>query len=373
MRGLRLAAEVAGVPDKAGPAGAGSVLLAAAATAPVPVGPGPSGTALASPWSTGTLTTIVWADVIGDAAADFLPIDRALALSVPACARAVGIVTGALSRLPLQAFRGTEEIDTPTWAYSTAGQLHPGQRMRHTVEDLILAGWSLWKRTNGADRTITAMDWLPPHLWMFDSEGRICDDVGQPFEADEVCLFEGPHDGILSTGKRTLRGAISIERAWTKAAKNPTPTTLIHAVDDTPRTDAEVKQLLTDWRTARSDPEGAVAYLPASLALETPGQAVDAEVLEGARNAAAVDIARLVGLPSVSIDAGPPLSSLTYTNVQAVSGVQAPLIGLQAYADAISWRLSMDDITPRGTRIVLDAEGVYVPLFRPNEGTETRD
>jgi len=157
-----------------------------------------------------------------------------------------------------------------------------------------------------------------------------------------------------------------------KAASTPIPAVVLQNTTDDQLTDDEIADLLNQWRVARRDPEGAVAYLPSGLELQTPGAQVSADILEGARNAAAVDIARLVGVPAVAIDAGPTAQGLDYRNVNQATGLQLPLYGLQPYADTVDWRLSMDDVTPRGTRIALDTTSMLAVPATP-QAPETRD
>lgn len=358
-RRIRLAADVARL----------EAASRASAASPVPVAH--TGMTVASPWATGTLSPIVVADIYGALDVAELPVDRALALSVPALHRACGLVTGAVGRLPLRSYRAEVELDAPTWAYATSGDLHPSQRMALTCEDLILDGWSLWRVTRGAGAAITSASWVPGDQWGFDANGLVTDSDGRAFDASEVVLFRGPHAGILTLHSRTIRGAISLERAWIRAARNPVPAAVLQQTTDDELTNDEVTGLLATWRTARADPDGAVAFLDSRVELKAYG-ANDAAVLEGARNAVAVDIARIVGVPSVAIDAGPPAQGLDYRNVNQSTGVQLPLYGFQPYTDVIGWRLSMDDVTPRGTRMELDTTTMYAVPADPT-APETRD
>jgi len=327
---------------------------------------------IVSPWSTGELADYApWADLFPDAT--WLgPVTRAEALSVPAMAKACLLVTAQIGRLPLRTYRDAAEIPAPTWAYSTAGQLHPGQRMSFTILDLILDGWSLWAlERSPANGAVLAAEWMPYTSWDFDADGFVVNADGQKIPADRACLFRGPHDGVLTLGAATIRGARDLESAWIKAARNPIPATVLHNTTDDELTASEISELLTAWRNARRDPDGALAYLPAAVTLEEHGELVPTVLVE-ARNAVAVDIARLVGVPAVALDAGLLQTSLTYQNSAAITGTQLPLYGLTPYADAVSWRLSMDDITPRGTRTALDMSSVLAAVALPDQ-PETRD
>lgn len=356
---MRLAADVA------------RSLHAGDARAPVPDESWHARYGIVSPWSTGDLSNYApWADLFPDAT--FLgPVTRGEALSVPAMAKACLLVTAQIGRLPLRTYRDNAEIDSPPWAYSTAGTLHPGQRMSFTILDLILDGWSLWALERGTTGAVLAAEWVQSGLWSFDADGFVVNQDGQRIPADRACLFRGPHDGVLTIGAATIRGARDLEAAWMKAARNPIPATVLHNTTDDELTPGEITELLSAWRSARRDPDGALAYLPAAVTLEAVGEIVPTVLVE-ARNAVAVDIARLVGVPAVALDAGPLQTSLTYQNSAAITGTQLPLYGLTPYVDAVSWRLSLDDITPRGNRMALDMSSILATTATP-EQPETRD
>src|SRR6185312_12844789 len=82
------------------------------------------------------------------------------------------------------------------------------------------------------------------------------------------------------------------------------------------------------------------------------------QLLIGARNQQAVDVARLAGIPAASIDAAIPGASLTYANL--VDRLRDLInLGLQPYAQAITGRLSMSDVVPRRVRVRFDYSELY--------------
>jgi hypothetical protein len=83
-----------------------------------------------------------------------------------------------------------------------------------------------------------------------------------------------------------------------------------------------------------------------AVELKTHTASAENLLIQG-RNAAAVDIARMAGLPAAIIDAVPPGASDTYQNVQAKLR-EARDIGLDSYAASLTARLSLDDVLPRG-------------------------
>lgn len=322
----------------------------------------------------GALTTVPWREFYaGDS--DALPVGRADALTIPAVVRGMTQVTSALASCPWVKYAGDVEAATqPAWLYSTAGDVAPQYRTAFVVEDLILYGWSLLDLKRDGRGMITAAVRRRPDLWEFDEDGNVVDAESQDILGPRsYALVKGPHDGILSTGARTLRGAIALEQAWTKAVRNPTPIQILQQVNDDQLEEDEIADLLTAWVTARQGADGTVAYLPAGIELKTPG-AVSPELLVAARNAVAVDVARLIGLPSAAVDAGAVQTSLTYTNTSVGVGLQLVTQGFKPYADAIGAALSLDTVTDRGSRIALDMSQLLADAATLSpSGTPTKD
>lgn len=327
---------------------------AAASTAVSTAGSGIATSGIRTPWGTSaTLTQVVWSDIFG--AKDVGPVLRADAMTIPAVTKGVGIVTSSLMRCPLVKLEGDTPLPSDPWMYETSGTIAPQYRMAFVAEDLVLGGWSVLQVIRDGD-AITSADRVRPDLWHFDELGQVI--VGtEPLDPAQYILIKGPHDGILNTGARTLRAAIALETAWIRTVRNPIPTTLLKQVGDDVMEDDEIDALLATWRQARQDPDGAVAYIPSSIAVEGIGTIVS-DVLVEARNASAVDIARLIGLPSSALDAGAVQTSLTYSNTNVGLGYVLVQQGIQPYADHISTALSMDNVVPPGQRTVLDTSSL---------------
>lgn len=308
--------------------------------------------AVHSPWSdTEQLSSIVWADLLD---ADLLPITRAEAMAVPAVARARHLLCGSVATMPLRAARGATDLpdaDQPTWCYRTDGTLPPYLRMVWTVDDLLFHGWSLWAVDRGADGMVLAADRVPFDAWTFDDAGRVMvGDKAAP--ADQVLLIPGPHEGILTFGARTIRQASRMEQAAARHASNPVPSVELRQTQDVPLTDKERRDLVASWVAARASDTGAVGFTSYGVEAHPLGQVPEQLLVEG-RNAAAVDVARHVSIPAAMLDATTAGASLTYETTQGRSG-QFLDYGVRLYADAVSARLSMDDVVPRGTRVYLD-------------------
>lgn len=319
----------------------------------------PQNIAVASPFAPypSHLNSVVWPDIVGHS--DFLPMTRTEAMAIPAVARARALIATSVAQVPLRAYVGEDEKTVqPRWIDRTDGPMSGFHRMLWTVDDLFFYGWSLWAVTRDNKGVVIAAGRVPWDRWDFDSAGRIEVD-GQLVDDDQVILIPGLDEGLLYRGARTVRHAGKLMTAAENAAKTPTPTLELHQTNDAPMTDTEIDALVSSWSAARQGANGGVAYTNSSIELREHGSISDALLIEG-RNAAAVDIARACGLPASMLDATGPSASLTY---ETTEGRTRELIdfGVAPYLTAISSRLSLDDMCPKGTHVAFDVEAYVGP------------
>lgn len=305
-------------------------------------------------WTTGQLTQIVWADILG---LDTLPPSRAEGMMVPAVARARHLIATSVARCPLQAWRGPDllpDLDQPVWMYGTDTDQSPYQRMLWTADDLLFYGVSLWEVTGRAvagDRTLPSrLSRVPWDEWEVSHSGEIVDLDGIPYTADQAVLIPGPHEGILSFGARSLRMAAMLDRAALDIAQSPFRLELHQTTADI-LDPVEIKDMIATTRAALADNHG-VLYTNPAIETKAHGGAAEQLVVEG-RNASAVDMARHCNIPAAMIDANTAGASLTY-ETQAGRNQQFLDYSVQSYLDPIAARLSMDDILPRGQRATFD-------------------
>lgn len=287
-----------------------------------------------------------------------LPATRAEAMTVPAIARARLLLCTTIARLPLIGFRGPDRLtddSQPAWCYRTNHQV-PHQRTLWTVDDLIFYGTSLWHAVDtDSDDFPLVMDRVPWNMWEFGDAGQIIDADGQPYPDGRTILIEGPHEGILSFGGRTIRSAAALEQTVASVAAHPFRLEL-HQVSGDQMDRADRQQLIAATRQALRDNEG-ILFTNQAIESKELGAGGSQQLLVEGRNASAVDAARLVGIPAAMIDATSAGSSLTY---ETTSGRNAEFwdYGVTAYAEPIAARLSMDDVVPRGQRVEFDAAEV---------------
>lgn len=323
---------------------------------------------LGSPWADrSVLESIVWADLLD---VETLPLTRAEAMAVPAAARARHLLCSTIAGCPLIAVLGAEQLplaQTPAWMYRTDGPVSPWHRMLWTVDDLLWSGWSLWAVDRGADGFPIKADRVPRDLWSFDADGRVLVDE-QPVNADQVLLIPGPHEGLLTFAARTLRQASRLERSAARHAENPVPSLELHQTEDVELTKDERDELVTAWVAARASSTGAVGFTSYGVEARPLGVVPEQLLIEG-RNAAAVDVARHVGMPASMLDATSAQASLTYETTQG-RNQQFLDYGVSLYLDAIRARLSLDDVMPRGQRAAFDTSGLTAPADTPTTPAE---
>lgn len=305
-----------------------------------------------SPWTTGQLSQIVWADVFGG---DVQPVTRALAMAVPAVAKARHTLCSVIGPLPLVDFQDATAAPTqPLWMQRTDGDLSPFHRMVWTVDDLLFFGWSLWAAKRGAPSDgspLLAAARVPYERWTVDSDGFITVD-NQRVQADQAILIPGPHGGLLNDSSTIIRMAADNLQAAANAARNPNPNVDLHYTGDEPMADADIDALIARWSSARRGANGGVGFTNKLVEARMLGSHLDKLLIEG-RNADAVDVARAAGVPAASVDATASGASLEY--VTAETRNQELLdYGVRFYMDAIRSRLSQDDCVPRGHRTAFD-------------------
>jgi hypothetical protein len=332
------------------------------------------------------LEEVAFYDVTGE----FLRImSRGAAMRVPAVARARHLTAGAIAKAPLVAYRGDTLVERqPYWAYGTDGQLGdlsaaeakrlgltaqaPWHRMLWTVDDAIFYGTSLWYATalttTDSDRARPGrMARVPWDYWAYE-DGAFVDQDGRPLDQARCVLIPGPHEGILRFGERTIRIAADLESGAADVAQRPFRLEL-HQTTGAELAPEERRGIIAEARTALAANDG---ILFTNQAIETKDHPLTSEQLLGeARNASAVDVARLISTPATLIDAGTMGTSMDYSNLDHRNQLWLDF-SLALYMDAITARLGMDDVSPAGQRMAFDTSDLTATQPAPT-GYPTED
>lgn len=326
----------------------------------------PSRFPIASPWSSSDLARIIASDWAGVDAPDNT---RSGAMKIPAVARARNLIVSTLSTTPLVVHDHADQVvDAAPWLYSAGGGTSWQLRQAWTVDDLIFSGWSLWWREGG--QQITEVGRVPLDDWELTPDNQLLVD-GVPAKADEVILFPGLHEGVLSFGKDALNDTRTLMRNVRQRLFAPSPQLDLHQVDGDDLTDPEIDSLIARWAKARQGELGGVSYTSKHIEPRELGGGGDAQLMIEARNAAAVDCARLIGVHAGMIDATAPKASLNY---ETSTGRNQEFVDfdLALYMTPITARLSLDDCLAPGLSAHFDMSS-FTNLTQPATGPTVED
>lgn len=343
----------------------------------------PSTFPISSPWSENNLQRIVFEDVFG---ADIPCNTRAAAMKLPALARGRNLITSTISRFPLVQLGVGEtvplrpDLDTlptlpekqaaldayreasrafalkqPTWLYRSADGTSPQLRNAWTVDDLIWYGWSCWWRTNQSATSggfPQDVGRIPFGDWSINDDAQV-EVNGVPQRSDQVILIPGLHEGILSFGSQTIADARSLYKIVRDRVVNPSPQLNLHQTEGADLTDTEIDALVDRWALARQGDRGGVGFTSKHIELQELGAAADSQLMIEARNAASLDLARMIGVSANRLDATSAKASLNY---ETSTGRNQEFVDfdIALYMTPITARLSMDDVSPQGQRAEFD-------------------
>ncbi len=330
-----------------------------------------------SPWTSGgSLEAILWSDLLGADVASALPPSREEAISIPAVSKARNLLVGTIAKFPLRAMNAAGFLPAeqqPTWLYRTNGNVSPYDRTAWTIDDCIFYGSSLWLTKRGGDadsegrRPILEAEWCPQEDWKV-TDGHILVNDRDVSEGDFI-LFNPPFEGLLNIGKRTVRGAIDTENAWTGRMRNPIPLIELRVIDDTNLTQGEVTDYVAAWAKARRQENGAVNFTPPGIEIHTHGE-VKADLFAEGRNSVRTDIGSFLNVRASMLDGTTGVDSLTYTTKDGERNLFYDM-DLPFWTDPFEWALSMDKVVPRGQRVRFDKYDQYnLPI---STGTPTED
>lgn len=320
----------------------------------------PSRFPIATPWGQADLQRIAFEDVFGT---DTPPNTRAAAMSIPAIARARNLLCTTIAKFPLlelEAGTPTPPLDAPAW-FTTAGPLSFQHRMVWTVDDLIFYGWSCWWRVNDPDTGLpVAAGRVDQDAWQINDDNRVEID-GVEVNDDDVILIPGFHEGILTFGRDAIADARALYRTVRARLNAPIPPIDLHQTGGRALTKTERQDLIDIWIAARQSAKGAVGFSSPDIDVRVLAAGGDQLMIEE-RNAAAVEMARVVGVHAGMVDATTPKASLNY---ETATGRNQEFVDfdLDGYTMPIAARLSMDDVTAPGRNVVLDVSSFTSPAM----------
>jgi hypothetical protein len=318
---------------------------------------------LASPWTEGAVSKIVWADVFG---ADYAPIGRADAMAIPAFSRARDLICNTVAELSLVAVTGRGATTTvltddkqPRWMYRTDGAISPYLRMMWTVDDLLHYGASAWGVERGADGFPLNAWRIPYEDWDLDDEGYLTDPDGKRYGRNAIYI-PSHTAGVIDRSEATLKAAANIQAAVAQRASVPIPVmeirlTADYELDDEPdeNGDTEADRLVKGYAKARQNPNGAVVLSPPGVELYPHGGDGDAGFMVEGRNAVRLDMGNITGVPGALLDGSTATATLTYSTSEGKSN-EFREYGAGLMLNTLRSRLSQDDMLPSGQRAEFD-------------------
>lgn len=325
----------------------------------------PSSAPIASPWSDpGELGKLIASDVFG---VDELPLaSRTMAMRIPAVARGRNLIVSTICRIPLRDYvRDQLAPEQPAWLTRTGDGSSPQLRDAWTADDLIFHGWSLWwKYELRSDGFPLAMGRINRDRWRIDDDtNRLLIDE-QPADPARCVLIPGLHEGILHYGLDTLRDARNLYDIVRNRLDMPVPNLDLHQTGGEPLNKEQRDDLIELWGAARRKRRGGVGFTSQHIEARELGKGGEELMIE-ARNAASLDLARLIGVSAGLIDATVPKASLNY---ETTTGRNLEFVDrdVALYLTPVAARMSLDDVSPRGHRIAHDLSDFTIAAPDPS-------
>lgn len=301
-----------------------------------------------------------------------------IARSIPAVRRAERAILR-LARFPLVAYAGDQALAPNDPRSGWLRQPDPRRPLRwllaRTLQDGIWHDRAVWRIT---DRTLDNRPWHfervhpdristieAPHdpdtvdAWIVD--GHLLD--RDEFARNHLVFDFGGLGGLSRFGAPLLGLYADLQAAAGNYARAPHPKAILLNEGGAELDEDEVDALLLEWEQARN--ESSVGYLD-GLKYQTHGWNAQELQLTEAREHAALEVARLFGLPAFAVDAkaGDPM---TYSTL--VDRRRDLIDAVEDWGDVIEGTLSLDDRRSRPTGLVLPA-GVTARLVTDDYLTE---
>lgn len=283
-------------------------------------------------------------------------IDRATAMQVPAVKRARDLVCASSGGLRLRLKRTT---DGAYGAWSLFDQpernVPRSVTMTRLFEDLFFESVAWWEVTEFGFHTYPSyVQRLDPRRVTVDNGRVYVDGKERRDAARSLIRFDSPNDGLLIAGARAIRTCLLLDQAAANMADGVPPADYFTPAEgfDPATTDAEIVDMLNAWQAARRS--RSTGYVPAALDYHTGGWSPEQLQLADARQHAVLEIARVAGVDPEEL--GVSTTSRTYSSDWSRRKSFLDFT-LGAYLNAVTDRLLMTDVTPRGYEPEIDLDG----------------
>lgn len=331
-------------------------------------------------------------NMIGDYYAYTTGAFETLALTLPTVARSVDLNAALIGELKLKHYTKQwtgeryEEIYLPNepWMDQLDPTIPQQFMLANLFRDLFFYGRAfLWVSSRRADDNRPAtFQWLPaaniatpnqPGPQYFAMPDLV-EFNGVTLDTNNVITFLSPSVGMVWTGTRAVSIGLHLDQyADRMATREQVPGYLQQRGGETMSGD-ELSDLAAGWATLRQDGDTIGALNDYVEFVEYKRD--PSEVNASQRQYQALELARLCSVPAYLVNAPTPGASMTYQNAQQARQ-DLWLFSASMYARAISARLSMNDILPRGRFVEFNAEDILgtissdQPMVEPPVPTES--
>lgn len=346
------------------------------ATAPAVVSGGGSGRSsqrgAISAWQSGSLQSVAWSDVFGAAA--LTPVTEAEAMRVGPIKRGRALLHSLITPRPLVAINGadfTRQPAQPRWLYRTDTAISPQHRLALILDDHLFHDSSLLvvnrgAASNGGLAPILDAIHCPRERWSLDDDGTILVD-GERAPADAVLWIPGPSYGLLYEAADEIRQWRTMGANINRRLASPTPSIILQDSENH-LLDEETRTMVQDVNEARRSPDGGTMYVPGGITATPVTANDDSGLYIAGRNGLRLDLANHMNLPASLLEGSLSTASLTYSTSEGKRDELADL-SLDYWTTPITRRLSLDDVTPRGTLIRFDFGDLFAPTNAPTGAT----
>ena len=278
-------------------------------------------------------------------------IARDEALRVPAIKRARDWICGSIGQFPLVLL---DPAGRPT-DWSLLSQPESGVArsvtVTRTVEDMLMDERAWWKTTHvgwhGKPAEIVRLESQtvsvqPKYVSYPEGQAKVWPSI------PGLIRIDSPNGGLLSSP--AIRAYIALARIAMQAIDGAPPIDWFTAGDDDEDPDDdEVLEILNDWTTARRARR--TGYVRKNLKYNRDGFNPEQLQMASAREFAITEIARLTGIDAEELSVS--TTSRTYFNALDRRRERLDTV-LGPYMTAVEGRLSMEDVTPRGYKVMFD-------------------
>lgn len=296
-----------------------------------------------------------------------LTIDKAM--KVPAVARAAAQITASVAQIGFEAEGGTVGWLTGP----TDGPVSGPYMWSQCAMDLFWQQACVLAITDrGPAGLPSAVQRVPLGLWSVDQDGRVLVDGTDPGQHNLIYVPGLIPGGFLAMAGEHVEHYLGLLRTISSRSKNPIPLIELHLTEDWAGTDDELTLVRDNWAKARAHENGAVAITPRGIDANPmmAGSSDDQAMLIQARNAARLDVANFANLPANMLE-GDNGASGTYQNTLQKHS-EFIRLSLPLFTVPIAARLSQNDVTPDGVRVIVPLDQLDAAMTDPNGNTTRR-